>query len=134
MLRRNVFSLFCLPLFDFSFSKVENNSKEDCFFLGEDKYFTVNKQIVRIECLDGTKKWYLNGLLHREDGPAVEWSNGYKSWYLNGLLHREDGPAIEYTNGYKVWYLNGQRHRQDGPAVEYPNGDKYWYLNGELHR
>ena len=31
-------------------------------------------------------------------------------FYLNdkGQLHREDGPACEYSNGYKVWYLNGK--------------------------
>ena len=58
---------------------------------------------------DGTKRWYLNGELHREDGPAVERSNGSKFWYLNGKLHREDGPAREYANGTKEWYLNGQR-------------------------
>ena len=23
------------------------------------------------------------------------WGNGNKSWYLNGKLHREDGPAYE---------------------------------------
>ena len=34
--------------------------------------------------LDGDKSWYLNGKLHREDGPAIEYANGYKSWYLNG--------------------------------------------------
>jgi len=26
---------------------------------------------------------------------------------LNGKLHREDGPAIEFANGDKSWYLNG---------------------------
>jgi hypothetical protein len=31
---------------------------------------------------DGTKLWYLNGKLHREDGPAIEYLNGYKEWYL----------------------------------------------------
>jgi hypothetical protein len=30
-------------------------------------------------------------------------------WYLNGQLHREDGPAVEYTDGDKSWFLNGQR-------------------------
>ena len=25
-----------------------------------------------------------DGLLHREDGPAVEWNDGYKAWWLNG--------------------------------------------------
>ena len=44
---------------------------------------------------DGSKQWYLNGKLHREDGPACEWANGDKSWLLNGQHHREDGPAIE---------------------------------------
>jgi len=56
--------------------------------------------------------------------------NGSKSWYLNGKLHRTDGPAIEYESGDKVWYLNDKRHREDGPAVEFSNGTKVWYLNG----
>ena len=34
--------------------------------------------------LDGTKSWYLNGKLHREDGPAIECADGNKFWYLNG--------------------------------------------------
>ena len=55
---------------------------------------------------------------------------GTKEWFLNGKLHREDGPAIEYSYGDKQWFLNGERHREDGPAVEYADGDKSWYLNG----
>ena len=57
--------------------------------------------------------------------------NGDKSWYLNGKLHREDGPAVEYANGTKSWYLNGELHREDGPAIEYADGDKEWQLNGK---
>ena len=56
----------------------------------------------------GTKRWYLNGLQHRVDGPAVEHVNGDKYWYLNGLQYRIDGPAVEYVNGTKQWYLNGK--------------------------
>lgn len=56
---------------------------------------------------------------------------GGKSWFLDGKLHREDGPAVEYANGRKCWCLNGKRHREDGPAVEWSNGDKSWFLNGE---
>ena len=55
---------------------------------------------------DGTKAWYLNGELHREDGPAIEWSDDTEYWYLNGKRHREDGPAVEYSDGVKHWYLN----------------------------
>ena len=32
------------------------------------------------------------------------WDNGNKAWYLNGELHREDGPAVEYADGYKAWW------------------------------
>ena len=58
---------------------------------------------------------------------------GYKNWYLNGKLHREDGPAFEDVDGRKAWYLNGERHREDGPAVEYPCGATSWYLNGVMY-
>ena len=81
---------------------------------------------------NGSKSWYLNGKLHREDGPAIEYSSGFKAWYLNNARHREDGPAIEDGNGFKEWWLNGELHREDGPAVEHFNGSKAWYLNAEL--
>jgi hypothetical protein len=80
--------------------------------------------------------YYYNdeGLLHREDGPAIEYSNGEKHWYKNNLRHRDDGPAIEYPNGAKYWYKNGLIHRDDGPAIEYENGTKKWLKNGQFHR
>jgi hypothetical protein len=59
------------------------------------------------------------------------YTNGNKYWYLNGNLHREDGPAVAHSGGYKAWFLNGKRHREDGPAIERINGDKFWHLNGE---
>ena len=79
---------------------------------------------------NGDRYWYLNGKLHREDGPAVEYANGDLEWYLNGKLHREDGPAVEYVSGTLHWYLNGRRHREDGPAIEFAGGTRYWFLNG----
>jgi hypothetical protein len=58
--------------------------------------------------------------------------NGTKYWYRDGLLHREDGPAIECPSGTKFWYRNGDLHREDGPAVERADGTKFWYRNGQL--
>jgi hypothetical protein len=56
-------------------------------------------------------------------------------WYLNGKLHREDGPAvIEHTSGTKWWYLKGKLHRKDGPAIEYMDGTKVWSLHGKWCR
>jgi hypothetical protein len=57
----------------------------------------------------GTREWYLDGQLHRTDGPAIEWASGAREWYLNGKLHREDGPALEQLNGTRLWYLNGRQ-------------------------
>jgi hypothetical protein len=56
--------------------------------------------------------------------------NGTQTWMLNGLLHREDGPAVISPSGYQAWYLHDQLHREDGPAVVFPNGSRFWYLNG----
>ena len=56
--------------------------------------------------------------------------DGYQRWFLNGKLHRTDGPAIIHPNGTQSWWINGNLHREFGPAVIYPNGSKQWYLNG----
>ena len=78
----------------------------------------------------GNREWFLNGNRHREDGPAIEYSDGTRCWYLNDNLHREDGPALEYSDGTRCWCLNGDLHREDGPACEYANGNREWWLNG----
>ena len=112
---------------------------------------------------NGTKAWYKNGHLHREDGPAVEWGNGDKAWYKEGRFHREDGPAREFSNGTKHWYLEGERWSEEvwklkvrelkeskmevlklqslevpplgfTGVAEYKSGNKYWYKNGKQHR
>ena len=67
---------------------------------------------------DGTKRWYLDGKLHRVDGPAIEWADGTKKWYLDGKLHRVGGPAIEWADGDKEWWLNGVRQEEPQRAVE----------------
>lgn len=43
---------------------------------------------------------------------------GDKFWYLNGKLHRENGPAIERANGYEEWYLNGEKQQMENPMNE----------------
>jgi len=105
---------------------------------------------------DGTKLWYKEGNLHREDGPAIERADGTKCWCLNDRLHRADGPAIERADGSTEWYLKGiwmgdgykpdpelwerltSTEANGGPLL---NGcfidlyeTKYWYKDGERHR
>ena len=51
-------------------------------------------------------------------------------YYVNGELHREDGPAFENIFGKKFWYINDKRHRLDGPAIEYYD-EKFYYIEGK---
>ena len=93
----------------------------------------MREQFIHID-EDGDKYYYSDKemtVLHREDGPAIEYTDGSKSWYIDGKCHREDGPAIEWVSGTKEWCVDGKRHREDGPAIEYTNGGKSWYIDGK---
>ena len=82
-----------------------------------------------VKVYDNRTEWYLNGELHREDGPAIEYTSGSKFWCKNGKYHREDCPACELVSGTKYWCKNGKYHRLDGPAIEYAAGGKEWWIN-----
>lgn len=117
-----------------------------------------NKYTGILKLKNGDIEYYLNGQLHREDGPATTRANGEQYWYLNGQLHREDGPAVINSVTSNKYYLNGRNvseyevakidpsgskvwrnskgllHRSNGPAIICPNGTKYYYQNGQRHR
>lgn len=112
-----------------------------------------NKNGPAVVSPDGSEEWFLNGVRHRDGGPAVKQWDGAKQgfvyrWYVNGKLHRIDGPAIVEEIGArcsKEWFENNERHRSevdaDGnalPAIEkFVNGDcisKEWWKNGGPHR
>jgi len=78
----------------------------------------------------GTKRWYLNGELHREDGPAIEYPDEVTEWLINGKHHRLDGAAIIWGDGSKEWLTYGYRHRLDGPAIIRWDKTTKWYMNG----
>lgn len=79
---------------------------------------------------NGTKFYYVDGKLHKDNGPAIEFFTGTKEWYQNDKLHREDGPAIDSAH-IKVWYKNGEIHREDGPAIEGVMSErKEWWHHG----
>lgn len=87
---------------------------------------------------DGSKAWYRNGLLHREDGPAFICNDGKESWYRHGRLHREGGEPAVISNEEKGWWLFGKRHRTNGPAYTLANKNGYikqiWYWQDKIHR
>ncbi len=56
---------------------------------------------------DGVKSWYKNGLLHREDGPAILSPDGIHSWYVYGKFL---GSEIRDGNSKTTsLYINGNR-------------------------
>ncbi len=59
----------------------------------------------------GTKWYYTDGLLHREDGPAVLYADGSESWFMNGVLHRTGGPARDWVYGNEEWYQHGKPYQ-----------------------
>ena len=80
---------------------------------------------------DGTKIWEVNGRLHGEDGPAVEFRDEFR-WFWNGTLHRDGGLAIVRSDGYERWCRHGIDHRDGGPAITHRNGLFEWYEKGIL--
>jgi hypothetical protein len=58
---------------------------------------------------------------------------GDKRWFIEGhKLHREDGPAVEYTDGTKMWLIDDNFHREDGPAIDRATYPQWWYQGHRL--
>lgn len=142
----------------------EYNEKDEIYWKYEPFGFLNDGDLVWI-------KFLKNGKEHNEHGPAetyFSYERSSQSWYIDGILHREDGPAkIEYNTDYnsgnennfcwiweegesdyrrlsdtyeefkeEEWYLNGKQHREDGPAYIIYDDDgnvegEGWCLNGE---
>jgi len=83
--------------------KFETKNKDIIYCKREsyNKKYDNNKFYTEKYCSDGYKfnsidrTWYWLGyLIHRENGPAIEWNNGVKAWCLNGISYSEE----EYWN------------------------------------
>ena len=60
----------------------------------------------------------LSGQLHNSLGPAYVSDFGLKIWFIDGLRHRLDGPAVERSDSSKEWWVNGQGvFEQDFPSA-----------------
>lgn len=66
--------------------------------------------------------------IHRTTGPAIVYPNGDYKYVVNGVLHREDGPAVK-SGKNTYWFKNGIYHRVGGPAIIMENNLE-WYYDG----
>jgi hypothetical protein len=102
-----------------------------------------------------------NGLIHRDDGPAIIYCGKFKYFYQHGKLYK-DGKIVEFLQNmqfkinefgeqlwyndenklnYKInidgeyWYDNdGEWHNEFGPARILSNGTSFWCIHGKMHR
>lgn len=100
------------------------------FFLASGNFVLHRENGPAIEWVIGRNEWWQHGVQHREDGPAIEQADGFKSWFRKGKSHRIGGPAIEQLDGRREWKKDGEHHREDGPAIEWPDGRREWWLRG----
>jgi len=79
-----------------------------------------------------------HGDLHREDDmPALIILALYKceEWYVNGVFHRDHGPArVDYNKSNAIirteWRFWGKLHRLDNPAIEWRTGEEVYSVDG----
>jgi len=88
------------------------------------------------------RTWHKNGVLHRENGPAVDDLYGSKAWYKDGLLHNATGHAFisyrlsewEYRHDFYVNGIPKNPFDENGPIViHHPNDSvcsTYIYKDG----
>lgn len=71
-------------------------------------------------------EYWQNGLLHRENGPALvttRLGRSYEEYWEEGHLHRGVGPAVWHDGVREEYWRSNLPHREDGPAV---------CINGEI--
>lgn len=54
----------------------------------------------------------------------------FTCWFKQGLLHNENGPAIQYPDYRKDWYVNGEKHIEEKPNAFYQDSDNEWWIEG----
>lgn len=56
-------------------------------------------------------------MLHSTSGPAVD-DGDIQIWFVNGIIHRDDGPALTIKSLELSYYYNyGKYHNTKGPAI-----------------
>lgn len=79
-----------------------------------------------IDCGD-YQAYQVDGRWHREDDAAVIYADGSEWWYINGELHRDDGPAI-HCLGDKPPGRECIEYHVHGKEVDKPTFELYYML------
>lgn len=76
---------------------VVQDDEGDVIFYKNNKIHNIKKAALYLYCKNtlDEKLWFVEGNLHRTDGPAIERKNGFKIWYLNDRCY---GKGNDYNN------------------------------------
>lgn len=79
------------------------------------------------------KEYNIDGIAHRDNGPARINSDGDFYHYKYGKLHNENGPAayVSGDGGGYAYYIDNLKHRINGPAIIMNSGKEQWFYKGK---
>ena len=114
--------------FDMFFEEIKDrrgqrhNLKTPSFFSGHEPYAIA-------------LSWFVDGKMHRVDGPANVDCFDMMTWYQRGKYGRPPGqshlPTTILADGSCHFGAGDDMlHRLDGPAIIYPNGSCCWAIDG----
>ena len=92
---------------------------------------------------EGTKRYWKDGWLHRDDGPAIEYKNGRKYWYIEQKEyteeeHKEKIKMMEMEKDSKwkeALYYGELKEYRDGVYYNVDkNENKTYWKDGLVHR
>ena len=95
----------------------------------------INGGIMRLVSKPDVQSWSIYyfdalGRRHNSHGPAINHNNRTKMWFVDGVRHREDGPAL-ITGIGEIWYYHGLIHRLTGPAqTHHEYNTKSYHIHG----
>ena len=71
----------------------------------------------------------------KNDGKHI--TNGFEEWYVNGKLHRVDGPAVTWPRGTSgkntFWYWRDEIFHPDDFNESWPDDKKAWWMRAKLN-
>ena len=90
------------------------------------EYNDLDKYKNIIGCISYYKKNTM--LLHNPYGAAYITINGYKEYWIEGKIHRLDGPAIIHSDGQEIYVINNKEFSKE--EFEY-HPERLKFLNKE---
>jgi hypothetical protein len=110
--------------------KVDIQSCTSYIDINKGKNIIKNINVHEIDC-EITKDaiiYTVNGLYHRNDGPAIICKNGLIFFYRDGILYRNDGPAKIYLKNIENNHITDIER-----LIASPSTSMKWYCDDKLH-